>query len=315
MTDDAADDDDERMKSLRAVWLSMPDEDPPERGLADLMAAARVKANEMAAKAEPAAPSMWQRFLELMRRPPVLALATVMVLIGGAALVGRRGDQMESSPTVAPTQAVPESTTTSAPAPAKERVDNAAAPAAEPAAPAQGSAMAMPAAESTPPAGGEGAKESTATGVVGGAAVEQKAAENKQATAPKREALHGASATWPIEKKSAPARRTPLADTADRTESFDAELATDAAPVKTRGGAPAPQEESQATSAAAATSTKSDASSTGVAELHRAARLAASRKDCTGVRQLTQKIAALDAAYYKANVVRDPALAVCTNSN
>ena len=42
------DDDDPQLKSLRAVWLSLPDEDPPERGLSELMAAARVKAEAMA---------------------------------------------------------------------------------------------------------------------------------------------------------------------------------------------------------------------------------------------------------------------------
>ena len=31
MTDDAADDDDERLKSVRAVWLSMRDEEPPDQ--------------------------------------------------------------------------------------------------------------------------------------------------------------------------------------------------------------------------------------------------------------------------------------------
>jgi hypothetical protein len=87
--------DDPQLKSLRAVWLSMPDEDPPERGLAELMAAARVKAEQMTQ------PSLWQRISALLRRPPVLALATVLVLIGGAVFIGNRRDKMQAEPTVA----------------------------------------------------------------------------------------------------------------------------------------------------------------------------------------------------------------------
>lgn len=92
MTDDNAEDD--GLESLRAMWLSLPDEDPPDRGFAELMAAARVKADEMAPR-KPSA-SLWQRFVETFRRPPVLALATVTVLVGGAALLAQRGDRMEA---------------------------------------------------------------------------------------------------------------------------------------------------------------------------------------------------------------------------
>jgi hypothetical protein len=84
------DDDDPQLKSLRAVWLSMPDEESSERGLAELMAAARVKAEQMTQ------PSLWQRIAALLRRPPVLALATVLVLIGGAVFIGQRRDAMEA---------------------------------------------------------------------------------------------------------------------------------------------------------------------------------------------------------------------------
>jgi hypothetical protein len=76
-------------------WLSLPDEDPPERGLAELMAAARVKAEIMAN------PPWWKRLVELMKRPPVLALATVVVLIGGVIIVHREPAEM-SSPASSP---------------------------------------------------------------------------------------------------------------------------------------------------------------------------------------------------------------------
>ncbi len=71
-------------------WLSLPDEDPPERGLAELLAAARVKAEVMAN------PPWWKRLFSVMRRPPVLALATVVVLLGGVIVVGRHHDEAAS---------------------------------------------------------------------------------------------------------------------------------------------------------------------------------------------------------------------------
>jgi hypothetical protein len=90
--DDDADDaragepgNDPQLRAMRAVWLAMRDEDPPDRGLADLLAAARHKAEAMQPQ-----PGAWQRLLAALRRPPVLALATVTVLIAGALLIGRR---------------------------------------------------------------------------------------------------------------------------------------------------------------------------------------------------------------------------------
>jgi len=78
-------------------WLSLPDEDPPERGLAELMAAARSKAELMAR------PPWWKRALDLMKRPPVLALATVVVLLGGVIVVGRHRDEVQDArPVVQP---------------------------------------------------------------------------------------------------------------------------------------------------------------------------------------------------------------------
>lgn len=90
--DDAPDDaragepgNDPQLHAMRAVWLTMRDEDPPDRGLAALLAAARHKAEAMQPR-----PSAWQRLLAALRRPSALALATVTVLIAGAVLIGRR---------------------------------------------------------------------------------------------------------------------------------------------------------------------------------------------------------------------------------
>jgi hypothetical protein len=78
-------------------WLSLPDEDPPERGLAELMAAARVKAEIMAR------PPWWKRALDVMKRPPVLALATVVVLVGGVIVVGHHKEDVQTAaPAVQP---------------------------------------------------------------------------------------------------------------------------------------------------------------------------------------------------------------------
>lgn len=104
--DDEADD--ATLGPLRAVWLSMREEEPPDRGLAALMAAARVKADDMAAReaAPPAeSPGWWQRLLAMLRRAPVLALATGGVLVGGALVVSQREDALVVESEVAPLSA------------------------------------------------------------------------------------------------------------------------------------------------------------------------------------------------------------------
>lgn len=76
-------------------WLSLPDEEPPERGFAELMAAARVKAEVMAN------PPWWKRLLAVARRPAVLALATVVVVVCGVIVVGHdRNQAMTPAPAV-----------------------------------------------------------------------------------------------------------------------------------------------------------------------------------------------------------------------
>lgn len=89
MSDDG-EPDDPQLQVLRAVWLTMPDQEPPQRGLAQLIAAAREQAEAMAK------PSLWQRIVSLLRRPPVLALAAVLVLIGGAVVIGERRDRLDA---------------------------------------------------------------------------------------------------------------------------------------------------------------------------------------------------------------------------
>jgi hypothetical protein len=106
----ASDDDDlegdDKLRSMRAVWLSMRDEEPSDKGLAALMAAAREKADSMKeAEAKPEE-SWWQKVLAAFRRPPVLALASVAILVSGALVIANRSDQMavdEKASSPAPT--------------------------------------------------------------------------------------------------------------------------------------------------------------------------------------------------------------------
>jgi hypothetical protein len=120
----SGEDDDPQLRALRAVWLAMPDEDPPSRGLDALMAAARVKAEQMT---EPE-PSWWRRVLDVLRKPPVLALASVMVLIGGAVLISQRTEVAEmqrervQQQPAAPTSTAAPAATPIAPAKAPETV-------------------------------------------------------------------------------------------------------------------------------------------------------------------------------------------------
>jgi hypothetical protein len=86
---------------MRAVWLSMRDEEPPAAGMSALLAAAAEKADQMRDESQP----WWQRALAFLRRPPALAFATVMVLIGGAVLVTRTSDKKTASEVAAPTPA------------------------------------------------------------------------------------------------------------------------------------------------------------------------------------------------------------------
>jgi len=82
---DSQDDTNGQLRAMRAVWLSMREEEPPDGGLVDLLAAARTKASTMRAR-----PTLWQRVLAFAKRPPALAFATVVVLVGGAVLfIGR----------------------------------------------------------------------------------------------------------------------------------------------------------------------------------------------------------------------------------
>jgi hypothetical protein len=81
-TDDT-EDADPVLRSMRTVWREMRDEDPPVRGIDALLAAARAQV------AEHAPVPWWRRGFAALARPPVLALATAVVVLGGVVLVER----------------------------------------------------------------------------------------------------------------------------------------------------------------------------------------------------------------------------------
>ncbi|MEO8548596.1 MAG: hypothetical protein ABI678_01430 [Kofleriaceae bacterium] len=94
-------DDDPQLKSLRAVWLEMRDEAPPTRGLDALMAAARTQASALAT------PPWWKRMFDQLRRPSVLAFASLVLLVGGAVVLTRHDDAIEKAqPTTVPIREV-----------------------------------------------------------------------------------------------------------------------------------------------------------------------------------------------------------------
>jgi len=96
------DPDDPQLKSLRAVWLSMRDndEDPPDSGVSALMAAARSQASLMAAARAP----WWKRMFDQLRRPPVLALASLVLVVCVGVLLANHHDALEKAPISAPVQ-------------------------------------------------------------------------------------------------------------------------------------------------------------------------------------------------------------------
>ena len=90
--DDADADTTGQLRAMRSVWLSMRDEDPPDGGLVDLLSAARAKAETLRVR-----PTLRQRVAAWIRRPPALAFATVVVLVGGAVLVMGRSSGHRNS--------------------------------------------------------------------------------------------------------------------------------------------------------------------------------------------------------------------------
>ncbi len=112
--------DDPRVSSMRSVWRSMRDEDPPQRGIDALLAAAREQAASMHGAARTEHASWWTRLMAALRRPPVLAFASVTVIVAGAAVIVRRGDELATRPEVSIQSPSSDSTTAGSAAPSTE---------------------------------------------------------------------------------------------------------------------------------------------------------------------------------------------------
>jgi hypothetical protein len=285
MSQDDADLDDDGLKGLRSMWLSLPDEEPPTHGLDALMAAARVKAEEMAQ------PSLWERFVTMMRRPQFLALATIMILIGGAVFISQRRDQLEVTQSSSGTQDMS----------LEHSFDH--APAAQTAPVPTGSALIEPVDEAEGRAGGAGAGSAI---VVGGMAAADKGDLKPAPTARPADAV--VSPPKPVAKKGAPGgakttMKPPLEQQAK--SNMAAGGATSSLSIDSLDDAPNAAEAEKAAAP--------DVQEPSVKQQHTQARAAAARNDCATVKALAKKIAAKDAPYYRANIAPDSALAACLN--
>lgn len=319
MTDHGdADDDDPQLGGLRSIWLSMPDEDPPERGLADLMAAARTKADEMAQ------PSLWQRIVAMMRRPPALALATVVVLVAGTVLVSNRRERFESTSAPAADQGSavggeammappPVATPTRSAAPAPSPASPGVAPSVE-----TGNAAAFDSSSvEQKPAKAEADERGKARASRASAGkskpVTSPAPTLKAAKASGDDSLDGEGATDDLAKKTDRRRdMKPAPEPELRGEKL--QLAEPEAPAEetyapVAGGVPAQ------TATADADVAPAKKPQQGAAQLHAQARTAASRNDCAAVKVMVQRIAKQDPAYYRANVTKDAAIVKCTGTH
>jgi hypothetical protein len=264
------------------LFEQLPDEEPPETGMAALMAAARAKAVEMA---PPPRKSLWARFLDGIKAPPVLALATVVVLIGGAIIIKNHDTALDATNrVVVPEQAVAPIATPDAAMPAAhDEVPAAVAAAPEP--PPTEPALAAPppaphVANQAPPRRRMAPSKHLENadrddGVIGAGSVEQEVASVPPPPPPPP----------PVAAPTAPPPGITIA-----TED-----------------APAP-----ATKAPAAATAKGAAPSPALVEqLLHACRAAAQKRDCPTARTLATQIHDKDACFYRARVLKDADIVKC----
>jgi hypothetical protein len=298
---ESSDDDDPQLRALRAVWLTLPDQDPPQRGLAELMAAARAHAEVMAR------PSWWRRLLDALRRPSVLALATVVLLIGGALFVSQHDRALAPTPERAPANAGPAGATP---------VETTLPPAAPP-------SVTSPEPVLVPPA--EPAKDHLAVDHV--APPKATVATVRPHVAPRADTAKldpavvdtGAS----DRRKTVELQQHPggtgsggfaagsaqiAADdvVADRKSKADATTTTtQAESLADRGEAEAPIRTTNVTK------TPARPPAPPVTQLFQQCRSAATRGDCAVVRMLASRIAKQDAGFYRERVVKDGEITKC----
>lgn len=291
MADQDDDEDDlSQLKQLRQVWLAMPDEEPPTKGLDALMAAARTKAEEM----KPA--PWWKRMFAVMVTPPALALATVIVVAGGAVLVHNHRDEVEKHEQVA-------------------TEGKSAEVAADGVIAAQGSAAPV----ATPPAAqrvSDKLDEKEKKDVVDApkpkpSVVTKKPSAHAGSKGGKGESLYRSDDeqldTLKLSQRTEPPPPPPPPPPAQKAP---VEKPVDRAPAK-----PMPDTGMDASGAAAPTTPTAANSQSNAqpmaAQLLVKARAAAERNDCATVKQLLEQIAKLDGAYYRNTAAKDATVGRC----
>jgi hypothetical protein len=271
------------MKSMRAVWLSMRDEEPPAAGMSALLAAAREKADKMHAES-----TWWQRAVAAVRRPPALAFATVVILIGGAVVVTRTSDR--------PVDATLESTAPALPAlagPAKPALPE---PMTERAyAPAVAVRSGPP---STPPGEATGGTEPRAERVSTAALKDGSRTPPKRRTLAKPKAVDAVATLHGGETEGGFA----LEGEGELSSQPRSDLAPELATTKPTDAADA---------AGAAKQTGNGARLSPLEQLARQAESAASRSDCPAVRTIVMRIKNQDSSFYKTRFGNHATISKC----
>lgn len=298
-------DDDAQLKQLRAVWVTMRDEDPPDRGLAALMTAAREKATELE---EAARPSWWQRVVATLRRPQVLALATVTLLLGGALVVTQRSARMKAESVAMPETADRNLMMSDAVQPKGGYAEPSGASAAsagsgatvapmdqEEAKPAEVAVEAPPKLRTSKP--GSKAKPSPSPDPMN---VHEAAAEPRSTTpaGPRGLVGGGTAPSLSIAQDDAPV----AADSAPRNEAATVQPA----PKKPIARTPPPEIEGE--DRVSKDNTKAPAT---IDQLVKQCESAAVRRDCAAVRVIAQKILTSSPSTYKTRVANNSAIQKC----
>ena len=286
MSDHDDQDDDPGLRSMRAVWLSMRDEEPPAAGLSGLLAAAREKADAMRPKT---VVPWWQRALAVLRRPPVLALASVVVLLGGAiALTARNDDMKVEAPLAAERQRAPTEDRAKLETPAP--------------------AAAQPPQVAQEPEHEKAEAETKKDVKVAKPPVVHRAPSARTVTqnAPEPDRYGGEDLKAP---EPPPPTERPAKERDSRSEGGLA-IATDGrAPEVAGEAAPPPKAADETIETTGSTSPGRGQAST--AQLVQQCETAAARGDCAATRVTAAKIKKLDAAVYKARIERNQAIARC----
>jgi len=292
---------DESLSSMRSMFREMRDEEPSDRGMAALMAAAREQAEQMKPKR-----SWWAVLLEQLRRPPVLAMATVVVLIGGAVVVSQRHDrgEMQTESEMAestPTETL-DKTAASPPAIAdgkardrleggesQQDVDAVATGSTAPTVPEKPVVAQRPRPTVAKPPGGR-TKGTAPDGVADQFAMAEPAAEPPPIEAKKEDAKA------PMELAIGDEDMQPKSGVAESTGAA-APPAPDRKPVS-RKPLPAIEGEDRAADPT-------------IAQLVKQCEVAAAKNDCAAVRSIAQKIAKQDPSTYRSKVSKNAAVARC----